>query len=311
MSLFFDAINLDTINYLVYSGGNSNGWVFSGMDECIDMAFRRRHINLRSQLKGVAANSIGSFFALARVCGYTAREFRGFASRELSGIDIKIDLTEMWRTMGVSSADHVTGTAAKMLEQKLGEGSSKLTMLQLFEETGIKMTLAAYNISRCRMEYMDHENHPNLSVVLAIRMTTSMPIIFAPVEYNDCLYVDGGIGENIPTIFPVENTLVMYIITYHGYTKPKDIKIADYLCRITHPTMQNEIDYKLSRVSADMQNRFIGVRIPCSFASTSTDVKLSPEKRQHLINEGYMRMFQTLYPKMTQVIGIIANLVLI
>ena len=37
------------------------------------------------------------------------------------------------------------------------------------------------------------------SIAIALRASTSIPTIFAPVEYNDYLLIDGGIKNNLPT----------------------------------------------------------------------------------------------------------------
>ena len=47
-------------------------------------------------------------------------------------------------------------------------------------------------------EYLNKDNSPDLKYTDAICMTSCIPILFEPIEYNGCLYIDGGVNNNFP-----------------------------------------------------------------------------------------------------------------
>ena len=62
--------------------------------------------------------------------------------------------------------------------------------------------------------YFSYDNFPNLPVIKAIRITTSVPIYFTPVIYEDKMYVDGGCIDNYPIhLFDneIDNVIGFYI----------------------------------------------------------------------------------------------------
>lgn len=299
---------LDTIEYLAYSGGNNNGWVFSGMDECLDQTFARNRMDLRTRLRGVAGNSVGSFFALARVCGYTAREFRAFLTSRLTDMNLACDITALFTassiaSMGVISPQIVTDVIHEMLSSKFGKGD--MTLSELYAETSVMLTLTAYNVSRCETRVFTHETDPDLPVEMAIRMTTAIPIVFPPVVYQNDAYVDGGVSENIPTRVPVDRAVIMYIQTFHHVVAASEMRTMDFLCRLMHPAHDNEIYFKTEAVDPTMRRRFVPARVPCSFVSSTTDFALTERKRSALINLGYIRMLEALDPRVARVVAVL------
>lgn len=294
-------MDLRTIEYLAYSGGRNHGWVFSGMDECLDQAFTKARLDLRTQLQGVAGNSVGAFFALARVCGFTAREFRSFLAHRLRDLNLTYDITALLSTMaitsiGIISPAIISNLVRDMIAAKYGILGRDVTLHELYTETNITLTITAYNVSRCETRAFTHTTDPDLPVEQAIRMSTAIPIFFPPVVYRNDVYVDGGVSENIPTRVPIDKAIVMFIQTYHNIAKAADMGTLDFLCRLMHPTHDNEIQYKMSLTGPADRCRFVSARVPCSFISSTVDFALTDRKREALIDMGYIHMMEVINP---------------
>ena len=58
--------------------------------------------------------------------------------------------------------------------------------------------MKVYNVTKRRIEYINHKNHPDINVSVLAMMTTAIPLFFRPVEYNDNMYVDGGLRGGFP-----------------------------------------------------------------------------------------------------------------
>lgn len=82
---------------------------------------------------------------------------------------------------GIFTLDNMT----ENLENSLGVKS--------FEELKIPFYVGAANIYKARMEYFSEGD-----LIKIIQASSSIPVLFSPVEINGELYVDGGLFENLP-----------------------------------------------------------------------------------------------------------------
>ena len=83
------------------------------------------------------------------------------------------------------------------------------------------------------VEYFNHKLTPNMTVIKAIRITFSIPIIYNCVKYNGFTYVDGGLLDNYPIkIFKndIKNTLGFYI--YAENRSDEIIGVDNYILSI-------------------------------------------------------------------------------
>jgi hypothetical protein len=54
------------------------------------------------------------------------------------------------------------------------------------------------NLSSFKKEKLNHNNTPNLELIDALYMSSSVPVMFVPLYINNCYYLDGGIFINCP-----------------------------------------------------------------------------------------------------------------
>lgn len=73
-----------------------------------------------------------------------------------------------------------------------------ITLKELYDKTNINYIIKVSNISKNKIEYLNHKNSPNLHVKKAIQMTSAVPIVFKPIQYNNDYYVDGAYSGNFP-----------------------------------------------------------------------------------------------------------------
>jgi len=79
--------------------------------------------------------------------------------------------------------------------------SSNITFNELYEKTNKILTVAVVNITKGITEYHNYQTTPDLSIVLSIRMSSNIPILFSPVIYNDNYYIDGGLLDPFPYFY--------------------------------------------------------------------------------------------------------------
>lgn len=90
----------------------------------------------------------------------------------------------------------------KLTVRKIGKF---ITLRELWDEFGKKLVCCTYNYTKNQEEFMDHEDHPNLQCLTALRMSANLPLIFEPFEYNGSIYIDGGVSSNFPVHYPKIN----------------------------------------------------------------------------------------------------------
>lgn len=84
-----------------------------------------------------------------------------------------------------------------------------------------KLTVTGSNLTDRKREYFNAENTPDMSIIDAVRISSSFPGAFQPVIQTDkngkkAMYVDGGLLENLPDAFnnppynPKENFAVVF-----------------------------------------------------------------------------------------------------
>ena len=80
-----------------------------------------------------------------------------------------------------------------------GKGiDENITLKDFYELTKIKIHFRVVNINKVRTEYLNKDNSPDLKYIDAVCMTSCIPLLFEPIEYNGCKYVDGGVNNNFP-----------------------------------------------------------------------------------------------------------------
>ena len=127
------------------------------------------------------------------------------------------DLNRLFENFGLYDNSFIENLCSVIL--KNNNFSEKITLLELYEYTTVNFVLKTTNISKYRIEYINHISHPDLSVIEAIKMTTCVPLLFQPIKYNDDLYVDGGLCGN----YPIEYNRTLRSKNYLGiHIKVKD-----------------------------------------------------------------------------------------
>jgi predicted acylesterase/phospholipase RssA len=77
-------------------------------------------------------------------------------------------------------------------------GSKDTTFQELWDAKGIRLILTVTDLRGRKSVHLDHVNHPDMPIRLAVRMSMSIPFVFRPVVYRGMVCVDGGLLDNMP-----------------------------------------------------------------------------------------------------------------
>ncbi|MDW7668346.1 MAG: patatin-like phospholipase family protein [Bacillota bacterium] len=125
--------------------------------------------------------------------------------------------------------------------ENMGEKLKKMLSGEDFNDLKLPFYTAVTNILTGEVEYISEGN-----VVKAVKASSSIPIIFSPVEINGQLYVDGGLLDNVP-VKPLEDCcdyiIAVEIMPLEQVEKVE--KITDIAERIFHISVKSLNEEKL------------------------------------------------------------------
>ena len=195
-------MDISKINTIVLSGGGTKGISYVGFFNSLF-----KHIN-KEQIKHYIGVSAGAMFALCIVLNYTIDDIKKILFKydfnkvipDLNNID------NLFLNYGLSDGSEMKKLITDIIEYKIGIDNINITFKELYEKTKIQLTMVVTNFTLQVVEYWNHVNTPDFSVLDGILATTRVPLFFTPLNINNNHYLDGGIINNYPIDFiPIEN----------------------------------------------------------------------------------------------------------
>ena len=245
------------MNYtsIYLTSGGTNGYVLIGALQVLERS------NLLSNIKTVIGCSIGSVFNLFFILGYKSKDiFKILSSHNVEDIyfnrPINNDnlILNLTAELGINDGTGLIRILQIFLEQK--GLSLNTTFKQLYEKTNKELIILASNIIDNKLEILSHIKHPNMSVSLAIKASSAIPLVFTPVNYNNKILVDGGFLSDTNCESIKEDTLILRLKSEQYYDVENVIdNIYDYvkllfqnlllLTQVYNDNINNTIEFNL------------------------------------------------------------------
>ena len=196
----------DDITCLCLSGGGIKGLGFIGVLEKL-IEHKKIELNKIDMYVGTSIGSIISFFL---ILGFTIEEIKEFIiTFNFSKLNEEIDCIILIEKFGINNGEKAKLLFSKFLELKLNV--KDITFKELFNKIQKKILIIGTNLTKCQEELFSVDTTPDMSVITAIRISMSIPIIFTPVIYNNSVYVDGALVNNFPINYcPKDKTFGIY-----------------------------------------------------------------------------------------------------
>ncbi len=183
------------IDTLILSGGGPSGIAYSG----ILKALTEYNILKRDELNEIITTSVGIVFAILYLLDYTILQIEKIVleadiTKILNMDDLEID--NLLVKFGLFSNQQIGDSISSFIRHKTDKND--LTLKELYDYSKIVLTVKVYNVDRGKTEYFDYKNTPDISLIKISMMTTAIPYLFQPVEFEKDLYVDGGLKGHFP-----------------------------------------------------------------------------------------------------------------
>ena len=193
------------INTLVLSSGGLLGFAYIGCWK------RLEDLGVAQKITNFAGSSIGALFASLFSIGYSYAEMLELLKDVHVERYIKLMLVRLIEHGGLDDGIGIERLYNKLIRKHLKlrkEIVAKLTFAELEAITGKKLTVVGYCINKQIPVYFNAQLTPNFRVVHALRISTSIPVVFPPVIVNDMVLVDGGFYDSCPLhLFNPEETI--------------------------------------------------------------------------------------------------------
>jgi NTE family protein len=230
-------MNFDT---LCFSSGGIQAISFIG---AINYLIDNNYIDI-SKINTFVGSSAGGILAFLLSINYSINELTNFINNyDLKNIEPDYDIELILNKFGINDGSKIMNLLIKFLEDKMK--IKDITFIELYKITNKKLLIVGTNYSKGIETIFSYETTPNISILTALRITISIPLIFTPVILENEIYMDGGMINNYPIdLCDPETTLGFRLIN------PKSFKleslqdlIVGTLCIITQKNNIKNTNY--------------------------------------------------------------------
>ena len=178
------------IKNLVFSGGGVKGYSFIGCLRALE------ELKILGNIEAISATSVGALFSILYIIGYDSKELEQiFTNINIDNLQ-NFEILNFKNNYGFDNGENMMKFLKVLFIEKGFD--INITFLELYQKTKIKFIVTGTNISKQKINYFNYEDNPDMEILMALRITMSIPIIYEYVTYNNNIYVDGGLLDDYP-----------------------------------------------------------------------------------------------------------------
>lgn len=189
------------------SGGGVKGFSFVG---ALDYLQNKSFINI-SKITNWVGTSAGSILSYLFTIGYSIQDIGDFIlDFNFQTLESDISIDGLLESHGLNNGIKIIVLMSNFLKEKYN--LEDINFIDHYKLTGKKLTIIGTNFSKACETVFNYETYPTMSVITAIRISCSVPVIFEPVLFDGDYYIDGGLINNFPLRYcNPDTTLGIYI----------------------------------------------------------------------------------------------------
>lgn len=190
---------------VAFEGGGSRGCAHAGVYQALQAS------NILEKVNCAGGTSIGALFALfvsmrlpAEVVLLLTRQVNisNFLDKPFP-LNSLTTISRYVQSWGLYNSTPLFRFVRKIIADRVGEVTGKIsngeeTLSDLYQLFGCHLITTATNINnRCSVE-LNARDFPSVPAFFAVAISMVVPHLFAPVEWNKCYWVDGGLANGLP-----------------------------------------------------------------------------------------------------------------
>jgi predicted acylesterase/phospholipase RssA len=194
---------------IVFSGGAEKGISYIGALQFLEEK------NIIKDIECYYGTSIGSVISTLISIGYSSFELKYCMNKlklsELLPIE-NLDLQNLFEFYGFIEPLKLYKLITLLIEKKTS--ISNLTFKKHYEFCKKKLYITGSCITNFKCYYFNKDDNPDMLIIDAIKISTSIPFVFQPVIYNDMYYVDGSLYDNYSIFHASKNYNINEILGF-------------------------------------------------------------------------------------------------
>lgn len=192
---------------IVVGGAGSNIYAYLG---AFDVLFEETDFGSGGafeKIKTFIGSSAGAIVATILAAGGDMN----YIKTQINEIDLSLladhsyfilaNLYRVFSSFGYNKGDALITLIENNLEELTGNKDITLQGLYDYKNRKVNLVVTGCNVSKRQLRYFNRLTDPDMKVSHAVRISTSIPIVFKPFEYQGDLYIDGSILANVPIDF--------------------------------------------------------------------------------------------------------------
>lgn len=183
------------IKHICISGGGYAGIYGLGALDVL----RESSFYSYSDLSSIYGTSVGSVLSLIILLDIDWKDVIHYVTKRPWYKLLNItDFFKLYDTKGLFHVDLFYAIYEPLFKMKQYDLS--ITFLELYEKTNISFHVFATDVSTFSYKECSHITCPDMKVIDAVYMSSSIPVIFEPLWIDNTFYIDGAVNISDPTI---------------------------------------------------------------------------------------------------------------
>ena len=244
---------------------------------------------LNNNVKTFIGTSGGSMICYLLIIGYTPVEIMIFlCTNQIFEKMQNFNMVALMNGLGAVSYLHIYEQLEKMTIEKIGYIPTFKDIKENFNKDFIAVT---YNLSEDKIEYLSNETYPNLPCLIAIRMSSNLPLIFEHFKYGNSYYIDGGMANNFAIDIGIQKgkkVLGIYNeMSNYSFTKNTEFNVSEYILKIFFIPSKEIIKLQIKSMIDANINKIDIIKIDDVKNSNPFNFGISIKDRLDLFSNGY------------------------
>lgn len=277
-------IKMDSCNYdtMVLSGGSVKGIITIG-------ALQYAYDNyLLSDIKIYIGTSSGAILSFLLIIGYTPIEIMIYlCTNQLIEKLQHFNIVAMINGSGALSFSSIYEHLERMTIDKIG---FLPTIQDLKDKFGKELICVTYNLTENKAEYISCENNPNLPCLIAIKMSSNLPLIFENFKYGSNFYIDGGVSDNFAIDIGISkgNKVIGIYLEEEDNKNSKNENIIEFIYKLMFIPISQTMKYKIDNALHNKNCTIIKLEI--NNKSSAFNFNINSADKLELFSSGYQQI---------------------
>ena len=187
-----------TIKHLVISGGGPLGLRYLGALEKLEQELFWNFNDIESIYGTSIGSIIGTFICLKYDWDTLNKYIIERPWHDAFKVNVK-QIFDSYYNKGLFDKKIAEIIFKPLLEAK--DLKLNITLKEFYEYSKIDLHIFTFELHQFKTVELSHTTHPDLSLLQALTMSSSLPGIFIPNIIDDCCYIDGGVMCNYPLTY--------------------------------------------------------------------------------------------------------------